>query len=156
MIAIHHRHHVNDKYAPAWKTLEFMTLGEVIRLFKSIKDETLKLRIASEFGIKKLVTFENYLDLIKDIRNACAHGNVLYDFTPAKSIRKGPAMFKGIGDNQNLNGAIRVVIYMIKQVSENRGNELVRDIDALIPKYDAYPRVRDILDKISGLNNLHK
>lgn len=67
MIAIHHRHHVNDKYAPAWKTLEFMTLGEVIRLFKSIKDETLKLRIASEFGIKKLVTFENYLDLIKDI-----------------------------------------------------------------------------------------
>lgn len=58
---------MNDKYAPAWKTLEFMTLGEVIRLFKSIKDETLKLRIASEFGIKKLVTFENYLDLIKDI-----------------------------------------------------------------------------------------
>ena len=25
-IALHHRHHINDKFAPAWKTLEFMTL----------------------------------------------------------------------------------------------------------------------------------
>ena len=30
VIALHHRHHINDKFAPAWKTLEFMTLGEEI------------------------------------------------------------------------------------------------------------------------------
>lgn len=156
LIALHHRHHINDKFAPAWKTLEFMTLGEVVHLYKSIKDEDLKLEVANEFGIKKLPTFENYLNVIKDLRNTCAHGNVLYDFTPEKSIRKGPAMKKGIGENQNLNGALRVVIYMLSQVSENRAKELINEIDVLISKYGAYPEVSRILTNIGGLGQLHR
>ena len=156
VIARHHRHHINDKFAPAWKTLEFMTLGEMVHLFKSIKDDNLKLQIANEFGIKKLVTFENYLELIKDLRNTCAHGNVLFDFTPEKSIRKGPAMMKGIGENQNLNGALRVVLYMMKQVSQNRYKELIKEIDNLIDKYSIYPVVTNILNTVSGLNQIHR
>ena len=156
VIALHHRHHINDKFAPAWKTLEFMTLGEVVHLYKSIKDENLKLKIANIFGIKKLPTFENYLNLITDLRNTCAHGNVLYDFTPEKSIRKGPAMMKGIGENQNLNGALRVVIYMLSQVSENRSKELINEIDTLINKYGGFTEVNQILNDISGLSQLHR
>ena len=120
------------------------------------KDENLKLQIANHFGVKKLVTFENYLELIKDLRNTCAHGNVLYDFTPEKSIRKGPAMKKGIGENQNLNGALRVVLFMMKQISENRYNDLIKEIDALIAKYSKFSVVEDILSSISGLNQLHR
>lgn len=156
VIALHHRHHINDKFAPAWKTLEFMTFGEVVHLYKSIKDENLKLKIANIFGIKKLPTFENYLNLITDLRNTCAHGNVLYDFTPEKSIRKGPAMMKGIGENQNLNGALRVVIYMLSQVSENRSKELINEIDTLINKYGDFTKVNQILNDISGLSQLHR
>lgn len=156
VIALHHRHHINDKFAPAWKTLEFMTLGEVVHLYKSIKDVDLKLEIANTFGIKKLPTFENYLNLITDLRNTCAHGNVLYDFTPEKSIRKGPAMKKGIGENQNLNGALRVVIYMLSQVSENRSKELLSEIDTLINKCRSYTEVSQILNDISGLSQLHR
>jgi abortive infection bacteriophage resistance protein len=155
-IALHHRHHINDKYAPAWKTLEFMTLGEMVHLFKSLKDDEMKLKIANCFGIKKLVTFENYLDLIKDLRNTCAHGNVLYDFTPDKSIRKGPAMVKGIGENQNLNGALRVILYMMRQISEKRYNELSSDLDKLIKKYSEFPEVESILLHIGGLEQLHR
>lgn len=156
LIALHHRHHINDKYAPAWKTLEFMTLGEVVNLYKSLKDEELKLEVAKAFGIKKLPTFESYLNLIKNLRNTCAHGSVLYDFTPDYSIRKGPAMKKGIGENQNLNGALRVVLYMMSQVSQNRASELMNDIDSLIAKYSANPEVNRILTDISGLGQLHK
>lgn len=156
LIVLHHRHHINDKFAPAWKTLEFMTLGEVVHLFNSIKNDVLKLQVANEFGIKKLVTFESYLELIKNLRNTCAHGNVLYDFTPDKSIRKGPAMMKGIGENQNLNGALRIVLYMMKEISENRCNELMASIDELIKKYEQFPVVNDILTSISGLNQLHR
>ncbi|MDE6271189.1 MAG: Abi family protein [Muribaculaceae bacterium] len=123
---------------------------------KSLKDENLKLAVANEFGIKKIPTFENYLNLIKNLRNTCAHGNVLYDFTPDYSLRKGPAMKKGIGENQNLNGALRVVLYMMKQISENRYNELVDDIDSLINKYCAFPEIENILNSISGLNQLHR
>lgn len=155
-IALHHRHHINDKYAPAWKTLEYMTLGEVVKLFKSIKDDGLKLQVAHEFGVKMLPTFESYLNLIKNLRNTCAHGNVLYDFTPDYSIRKGPAMKKGIGENQNLNGALRVVLYMMEQISANRAHELTNDIDALIAQYGANPEVGAILNNISGLGQLHR
>ncbi len=41
-------------------------------------------------------------------------------------------MKKGIGENQNLNGALRVVLFMMKQISENRYNDLIKEIDALI------------------------
>lgn len=156
IISVHHRHHINDRFAPAWKTLEFMTLGEMVHLFKSIKNEDLKLQIANYFGIKKLVTFENYLELVKELRNTCAHGNVLYDFTPERSIRKGPAMKKGIGENQNLNGALRIILFMMKQISENRYNDLIKDIDMLILEYSKYPVIEDILSSISGLNQLHR
>lgn len=156
IISMHHRHHINDRFAPAWKTLEFMTLGEMVHLFKSIKNEDLKLQIANYFGIKKLVTFENYLELVKELRNTCAHGNVLYDFTPERSIRKGPAMKKGIGKNQNLNGALRIILFMMKQISENRYNDLIKDIDMLILEYSKYPVIEDILSSISGLNQLHR
>jgi abortive infection bacteriophage resistance protein len=155
-IALHHRHHINDKFAPAWKTLEFMTLGEMVHLFKSIKDDGIKQEIAKCFGINKLVTFENYLDLIKDLRNTCAHGNVLYDFTPEKSIRKGPAMMKGIGENQNLNGALRVVLYMMQQISENRYKELSYGLDNLINEYSQFHEVESVLLNIGGLGQLHR
>ena len=155
VIALHHKHHINNKFAPAWKTLEFMTFGEVLHLFNSIKDENIKLQVANGFGVKKLVTFVNYLNLVKDLRNTCAHGNVLYDFTPEKSIRKGPAMMKGIGNNQNLNGALRVVLFFMKEISENRYNELVAEIDDLIDKYSQRKSVDMILNKISGLDELH-
>ena len=156
VIARHHRVHINDKFAPAWKTLEFMTLGEMVHLFKAVRDDKLKLQIANEFGIKQLVTFENYLELVKDLRNACAHGNVLFDFTPEKSIRKGPAMMKGIGENQNLNGALRVILYMMKQISENRYVDLIQDIDNLIIKYSLYPKVINILYSVGGLDEFHR
>ena len=89
--------------------------------------------------------------VIKNVRNVCAHSNVLYDFTPERSIRKGPAMFKGIGANQNLNGALHVVLYMLKQVSVNRFNELKEDIEKLINDYSKYPKIAEILRDVSGL-----
>ncbi len=156
VLKLHHAHYPGDDYAPAWKTIEYMTLGQVFHLFKTIKNEDLKNKIAKEFGIKTLVTLENYLEVIKNIRNACAHSNVLYDFTPEKSIKKGPAMIKGIGTNQNLNGATRVILYMLRQVSQKRANELQQDIDELIAKYGSNRDVNNILMNISGFKDLHR
>lgn len=64
VIAMHHRHHINDIYAPAWKTMEFMTLGAVLHLFRSIKDENIKQKVAAEFNIRHLAIFINYMELI--------------------------------------------------------------------------------------------
>lgn len=154
-LRLHHIHHPEDEYAPAWKTIEYMTLGEVFHLFKTIQDNTIKQKVADEFGIRTLVTLESYLEVIKNILNVCAHSNVLYDFTPEKSIRKGPAMMKGIANNQNLNGAVRVILYMLKQISEKRYLELQNDIDHLINRYGEIENVREILLNISGFKDLH-
>ncbi len=46
VIKRHHDKYINDKYAPAWKTLEFMTLGNLTALFQAIKDVEVKRKIA--------------------------------------------------------------------------------------------------------------
>ncbi|MDE6514140.1 MAG: Abi family protein [Muribaculaceae bacterium] len=156
VLRLHHQHHPKDEFAPAWKVIEYMTMGEVLHLFKTILDEELKKSVAREFGIKTVVTLENYLEVIKNIRNVCAHSNVLYDFSPEKSIRKGPAMMKGIGDNQNLNGATRVILYLLRQISEKRHDELLSDINSLIEKYACHSDVSHIILNISGFKDFNK
>lgn len=52
VIKHHHHTHRSDKYAPAWKTIEYMTFGSVINLYKTIKDRNLKIEIAKHYGIR--------------------------------------------------------------------------------------------------------
>lgn len=151
VIARHHKKYVNDKYAPAWKTLEFMTLGGVISLYTSLNNNDLKRKIASIYNINRVEVFENYIILIRDIRNVCAHGNILYDFAPIRSIRKGPALMTDVVNNQNLRGAYKIIEYMIKQISVNRYNDLRNEIRSLLEKYSDFEGVENIIKNISGL-----
>lgn len=54
--------------------------------------------------------------------------------------------------HKNLNGALHVVLYMLKQVSVNRYNELKEDIEKLINDYSKYAKIAEILRDVSGLN----
>src|SRR5690606_8084896 len=47
----HHEKYINDRYAPAWKTLEFFTFGTVLTIYKNLKDEEIKKIIANDFGV---------------------------------------------------------------------------------------------------------
>lgn len=154
MIKQHHQTHINDKYAPAWKTLEFMTLGSVIHLFSTLKNQLVKRRIGEHFGIKQLVVFESYLCLINTIRNYCAHGNVLYDIALPVSIRRGPAGKMEETNYQNLYGAIKVIYYMIGIVSQNRQADLKRELSQLFDKYNAFQEVQKTIVKATGIKNI--
>lgn len=151
VIARHHKKYINDKYAPAWKTIEFMTLGGVISLYTSLNNNDLKRKIASIYNINRVEVFENYIILIRDVRNVCAHGNILYDFAPIRSIRKGPALMTDVVNNQNLRGAYKIIEYMIKQISVNRYNDLRNEIRSLLEKYSDFEGVENIIKNISGL-----
>lgn len=151
VIARHHKKYINDKYAPAWKTIEFMTLGGVISLYTSLNNNDLKRKIASIYNINRVEVFENYINLIRDIRNVCAHSNVLYDFAPIMSIRKGPALMTDVVNNQNLRGAYKIIEYIIKQISINRYNDLRNEIRSLLEKYSDFEGVENIIKNISGL-----
>lgn len=152
VIKEHHRNHRGDEYAPAWKTTEYMTFGSVINLYKAILDERKKRNIAQHYGIRYIEILENYLEVIRELRNYCAHGNVLFDFVPFKYIRRGPANVVGAKNFRNLNGSIAVVLYMLKQVSENRYCDMIAEIQQLIDHYSESPKVAQVISEISGMN----
>lgn len=152
VIKEHHRNHREDTYAPAWKTTEYMTFGSVINLYRSILDRRKKIDIAQHYGIRYIEILENYLEVVRELRNYCAHGNVLYDFVPFKYIRRGPANVSGERNFRNLNGAVAVVLYLLKQVSENRYRDMIEEISHLIDHYSVTPRVSEVLARISGLD----
>lgn len=128
-----HRHHQNnphDRFAPAWKTLEFMTFGAVMKFYEQLKERDDKIFIAHEFGIRQVVTFESYMHTIRQVRNACAHGQYIYDLKLPQGIRRGPAA-NTPSERYNLIGALRVIKYVMVQVSANRADDMSKQIKSL-------------------------
>lgn len=123
-IANHHHRYHNDRFAPAWKTLEFMTLGSIITLYESLLDQNLKLQIAKHYGLNTIPLFENYLQTLKVIRNACAHGNHIFDLQLIKAVKKGPLLHFEAEHRHDIYAVLLVLLYFLHHISENREQEL--------------------------------
>ncbi len=146
----HHKKYKHDVYAPAWKTIELMTLGGNVILYNSLLDMSLKQKIAEKFGVRYIEIFENYIELVRILRNTCAHGSVLFDFKPFKRIKKGPAGLDNPSEYMNLYGCIKVVRYLLFHVSEVRDYEMAVELQSILDKYNTYPQIADILRRCSG------
>jgi abortive infection bacteriophage resistance protein len=131
VIQRHHRKYINDKYAPAWKSIEFMTLGNVLKLYQNLKCLDDKRTISKHFGINQTAVFENYMETIRVIRNKCAHGSTLFDLSLCKSIKNGPGGTFPIGEAQRLPATIEIILYMIGTISQNRKNDLLTSLDEI-------------------------
>ena len=142
VIKRHHEKYINDRYAPAWKTIEFMTLGNLINLFQAIKDLEVKKEVAGVYGCSVKV-FVNYLETIRVIRNKCAHGNCLYNLELAKGIKAVPANISN-SDRHNIKGAIGVISYLLGVISNTRKTELERNIKSLLQE-ERDPKTNEIL-----------
>jgi len=150
----HHQKHRNDRYAPAWKTVEFLNLGQAIYLYSSIRDGSLKRSISECYGIKKVSIFENYLATARFLRNICAHNGVLYDCRTPKEIAKLPMIAFANNDRHGLGTAIKVVAWFLEHISENRAKELQSDVEALFERFVSgakHPMAGEILAGRSGL-----
>lgn len=130
IIRRHHLKNPNDRFAPSWKTLEFMSFGAVLKLFEQLKNRDDKIFIAQKFGVRQVVTFENYMHTIRHVRNACAHGFLLYDMKLPRRINRGPAR-QTPQEYASILGAIRVIKYIMGYVSENRSSEMRMSIKTL-------------------------
>lgn len=128
VIKRHARKHINDKYAPAWKTLEYMSFGDLIRLIDNLKSEEDKKIIFNCYGLSDDKTFPNYVNIIRQLRNNCAHGHPIFDFIAAKSLRA--AKFKKVINQKNLSptfysdlqGSLLVVQYFLYYLSGHKGD----------------------------------
>lgn len=150
----HHHKYPNDKYAPAWKTLEFLPFGSIFTIYYSLKEEELKKEIANCYGIKKVTVFENYLKTIIFIRNICAHSGLLYDSNTPKEIAVTPVI--KFNDNNNnrhsLDSSIKVILYFLEQISANRRILIENEIEEKFKHYSNNEVItRIIVDKIGYL-----
>ncbi len=144
----HHTKYINDKYAPAWKILEFMTLGNILTLYLAIKEKSLQSTIANHYNCSYGV-FHNYMETIRTLRNRCAHGSYLYNMRLYNGIKMKPANIHN-DDRHNIAGAIGVVRYMLKQVSSNRLKDLDNKLGDLLNKPYS-PKTVQVIKNCTGL-----
>lgn len=144
-IKLHHTNHKNDKYAPAWKTLEFFTFGSNLLIYKSLKKPKLKTKISLQYGIKSPKTFINFLDTIRFIRNISAHGGVLFDCHLSDEVKNTSLIPFKNEEKHAPYTAIRVIVYMMKKISKNHSNDAANDIKSLFEQYRNDSKISKII-----------
>ncbi|MCW2119100.1 Abi family protein [Flavobacterium sp. 7A] len=149
-IKLHHLNNINDLYAPAWKTLEFFTFGAVLKTFKSLNDGELKVKVANLYGILNLSKFINLFDTIVYVRNTCAHGGVLFDFKTPKGIASLPNISFNNNNRHSLDSAIKIISFILKSVSNERANDLDRDLNQLFNKHSENEIIKGIIENKIG------
>ena len=123
------------KYAPAWKTLEFFSFGTILKIYRNLIDNEIKERISRLYEVKDVVKFVNFMETIVLIRNTCAHSGVLFDFKTPKGISAIPAITFENRDRHSLASCIKVISYMLGQISSNRRDEMNSAIRDTLCKY---------------------
>lgn len=147
----HHQKYINDRYAPAWKTIEFFTFGNIFTLYNSLILEEDKKCIAKEYDINKLDTFVKLVSVLVFARNSCAHGTALFDINLPKSLPK--MVFMNITQNyNNLDSMIKIIRYFIGKISKNRLQDFDKEIEDIIEKNKLNPVIKNIIEKKMGIN----
>lgn len=153
VIKRHHRKYINDKYAPAWKTIEFMTFGNIESLYLNLKSPADKLDICRHFGVNQTAVFENYIKAIRTIRNTCAHGGVLFDMRLPMSLKNGPAGLFSRECSSNLDSSLKVIEFFIGSISQNRLKEMkIKIQEAIDEVYKHNKELEVIIKKTTGIS----
>ena len=152
VIAEHHRKYPNDKYAPAWKTLEFMTLGSLYTLFTSLKEEEIKTAIASKYRVRNIKVFDNYFKVIRNIRNICSHTRVLYDLSYYETVVKKGVVKISDEEKNSLSAIIKVISYFLQQISANRANDFQNNLKELFLRHSDNERIMKIIKDKSKIS----
>jgi abortive infection bacteriophage resistance protein len=150
VIQSHHNKYINDKFAPAWKTLEFFTFGSMLKLYSSLKSEDLQNKISLKYGVKNIDKFKNLINTIVYVRNACAHGGVIFDLKTPKGISQLPHFKFNNGNRHSLDSTIRVISFFLNQISNNRKNELDKEIELLFNSHRENNEIKTIIEEKIG------
>lgn len=102
----HHKKYPMDRYAPAWKTIELMTIGNIQSLYNNLKKPDVQADIA------------------------------LFDTKLPQRLPHGPAGNLTQPNNSNIIGIIAVIQYFIKQISVHRYQEMCEELKNLLKKVE--------------------
>ena len=142
------KEHYKRDFPPAWKALEHMSFGTIIKLYDSLKNPHLRCDISKVYGMNSPSQFSNYINTVRKLRNYCAHGKVLFDLNLNEAIGNGP--LGNLGNRKvMLSGMYMVFKYFLNKISTNRVKEMQAD---LLRAFDRIPYqiVKTIIFNNSG------
>lgn len=142
------KEHYKRDFPPAWKALEYMSFGTIIKLYDSLKNPHLRCDISKVYGMNSPSQFSNYINTVRKLRNYCAHGKVLFDLNLNEAIGNGP--LGNLGNRKvMLSGMYMVFKYFLNKISTNRVKEMQSD---LLRAFDRIPYqiVKTIIFNNSG------
>ena len=158
----------NDESVPIWAIFEIITLGEFgnlistfsVKIRKAISKD-IGLNIAFDSGGK---LFENIIFAIKDLRNAIAHNNVIFD-TRFKKRNINKTLQKALTSDTNVQDInfnsitdfVILVIYILKKLKKNNKEltKLIIDYLKLIQELKINIPIQ-IYDQIILTNDINK
>ncbi len=76
------------------------------------------------------------METIVFVRNYCAHGGIMFDLRNTYGIPKLPYFNFNNNDRHCLDSCIKVIIFILNQISENRSNQLSEELNKLFLDYD--------------------
>jgi abortive infection bacteriophage resistance protein len=139
--------HYMDTYStpsnpPSWMCFELLTIGQLSRIYKGLKNKDDKKRIATKFDLHP-TAFASWLHSLTYVRNICAHHSRLWN----KDLAVEPSRLeKPVGDwlsdrysnnNKRTFYLLSVIKYFLARVNPN--NSLTEKLETLFNKYPDVP-----------------
>ena len=126
---------------PSWMCLELLTMGELSHLYRGLKNNSDRKRIADFFDVHPTV-FVSWLHTLTYIRNICAHHSRLWNrdlaIEPEKLLKPvGNWISKPFENNKRMFYFICVLKYLITRA--NPTNSLKNKLQILFKKYPTIP-----------------
>ena len=126
---------------PSWMCLELLTVGELSNIYRGLKNNTDKKRIADFFDVHHTV-FTSWLHTLTYVRNLCAHHSRLRNrdlaIEPDKLLKPvGSWISPPFQNNKRTFYFICILKYLLLRV--NPGNSLKDKLEVLFNKYPNIP-----------------
>ncbi len=143
------KHYINiHNGVPLWVAIQFMYFGDVIKMYDSC-DDVIQSDIAKEFSqfLKENTGDSNafiqpselskILKQMRDIRNAVAHNNQLFNFNGSNSIPYIPSIHKplGIVPSASRTSTYQTIIAMQCVLSKNEYEHLINSTKKRIQRF---------------------
>lgn len=138
--------HYTDTYnspanPPSWMCLELLTMGELSHIYRGLRNNSDKKRIASFFDVHHTV-FTSWMHTLTYVRNLCAHHSRLWNrdlaIEPDRLLKPvGNWIGTRYENNKRMFYFICVLKYMMDRA--NPTNTLKQRVDDLFQKYPTVP-----------------
>ncbi len=132
----HFKETYTNDYPPAWELSEILPLGILTHIYKNIKSNQIKKKIAKHFNLN-IPVFESWLNIITLTRNSCCHHarvwNKKYTFRSKEMKNWERPWINGKIDQQHIFFNLSIIKYLSDILTPN--NNFKQKLKTLIGEF---------------------